>query len=1029
MAIQKQIVDVALAGKLDTKSNKKMVPTGGVLESRNADFEETGAIKHRMGFSQFESSTTTAFPIEFYGVDLLVPSAESLLLQSPSAVEGSFIYSQHRSRWEPLLESSSTANIKKARTLNATPESHSRISWDYNETRGIEAYVSDVDPDNTETLVTSGTFNLKIRDIISGREKSIASSNGVGPKCTILQSTNRVLLARYDNASTDIAVTVYDLDGSVVGSFSFIGTTLGAASHINSSNDYEIYNDGSYVFVVNVRDNTLTDVDICYYDIANNTFNLLKSRTGLGTYVGTGIDIVPESPTYLFYAYPISGGIQIDRVEYPGAGASQFAGTITTSVGTPRKLSLVPTSSASVDCFYEYQASTPTRTNVGRVDISYTGPIARVGSDVLWKHISLSSKVVKTEEIFGSTDIENWTFIASHGTENGRIDYLVSYCPNLTDSDSGDRLQVLARFNYITGRGYDDFDTTVIRPVWDDTNKILRYGGKFISRVLGNSKDPQDLIYQTGIKAFDFYMDDNRSKSIASLTDNTYISGGFIQEFDGTKIFENGFHYFPEVGENSQDTGGTPVVADGEYQYKAIYEYTDARGNLSRSQSSNSLTVTVSGGPKRVTLDLLPLGLGVKPNSLVSDGEPCKIAIYRKDPDSSNFKRLGVVGNAINENNLTYLDNTASTEGLEVLYDDTALPNDPGPACHFLYAAKDRLWFISGENRQKYGYSKPKFEDECANFSDFLTLTYNTERNEFNRDLEGLAELDDKILLFKENATAYFYGDPANEVGTQSTLTPPIAITSEKGCIHNKTIVTNVLGVMFLTSRGIYLIDRGLSFKYVGAGIEGEIDDNVEGAKTQFANAISVPDRNVTIFYEYSGGESYAYNYLTDNWSVYDDGTYGNEIYGKDIAIFQDNAILINNSNEVYEQKGTDAESLAALKVATPWIKLGSLHGYQRVQRLILELENVTVSIRVNIYINYDDTTVVQTKDIDPLPIDTVPKFSQIHLEYQKCTAMKVEIEEITQQTDDTVGFAMTGLSLMLGMKKGFKKLPDSRSF
>ena len=73
------------------------------------------------------------------------------------------------------------------------------------------------------------------------------------------------------------------------------------------------------------------------------------------------------------------------------------------------------------------------------------------------------------------------------------------------------------------------------------------------------------------------------------------MGGGFISMYDSQEITEMNFHLYPEnISQNTNNSAGS--IAAGTYQYKVIFFWTDARGQIHRSAPSVAVTATPTGG-------------------------------------------------------------------------------------------------------------------------------------------------------------------------------------------------------------------------------------------------------------------------------------------------------------------------------------------------------------------------------------------------------------------------------------------------
>ena len=107
--------------------------------------------------------------------------------------------------------------------------------------------------------------------------------------------------------------------------------------------------------------------------------------------------------------------------------------------------------------------------------------------------------------------------------------------------------------------------------------------------------DDDQFFSLLGVNSVTLDFDPNDPLKNEELGSNLHIAGGFLMMYDGDKVVEHGFHIFPEdlVEGSTSTVGGS--IGDGEYQYAAVYTWTDNKGQIHRSAPSIGLSVTLSG--------------------------------------------------------------------------------------------------------------------------------------------------------------------------------------------------------------------------------------------------------------------------------------------------------------------------------------------------------------------------------------------------------------------------------------------------
>jgi hypothetical protein len=74
-------------------------------------------------------------------------------------------------------------------------------------------------------------------------------------------------------------------------------------------------------------------------------------------------------------------------------------------------------------------------------------------------------------------------------------------------------------------------------------------------------------------------------------------------------------------------------------------------------------------------------------------------------------------------------------------------------------------------------------------------------------DITALKAMDDKLIIFKENAIFYLSGDGPNNLGQQDTFIEPQLISSDIGCSVKNSVVLTPAGIFFKSHKGIHLLE------------------------------------------------------------------------------------------------------------------------------------------------------------------------------------------------------------------------------
>jgi hypothetical protein len=512
---------------------------------------------------------------------------------------------------------------------------------------------------------------------------------------------------------------------------------------------------------------------------------------------------------------------------------------------------------------------------------------------------------------------------------------------------------------------------------------------------------------EVGASSFKFDTNVNQ-KQLVNLAGNLVVGGGRLVAFDGFFGRDLGFADFPEQIYSGIDAATGGSMSDGTYSYKIVYEYIDAAGRLYRSAPSAALSVTVNGGGSSQSVVLnVPFPTFYEYPAIANyDNIAPVVVVYRTTNGGTVYYRTGATATAAG--NVTDTESDANLTDNQILYTEGGYLDNVWPGATVCIAARrDRLFVVPADDRTAVLYSKPLGEGVGIEFSDGYYV-----RSETGGDVTGLACLDDKVVIFKENQIRYFTGDGPNAFGI-GEWSADFLVTEDVGCIDSRSIVSTSKGIYFLSNRGLYLLDRGLTVLYVGAPIEQLMD----GVSVTAACVDTVSHR---VYFALDGGGLVVFDESVGQWCQW------TGITVKAMCIW-DNKLTILDHNEVLwrynEGSHLDGTDGIPLRIETPWYKLGSIAGYQRIKEIAImgRMGNETGNdLTVEIYTDYDDTTVRQTVDVSQTEGHDGDVLAQIKPSRQKCTALKLVIRQDSTMPDAAV--KIEGLVLDVGVKKGGAK-------
>jgi hypothetical protein len=554
-----------------------------------------------------------------------------------------------------------------------------------------------------------------------------------------------------------------------------------------------------------------------------------------------------------------------------------------------------------------------------------------------------------------------------------------------------------------------------------------------------NASSSSAVYTQTGINLATYDFD--TTISTGEIGHNLHMSGGELWMYDGTSPVEHGFHVWPDYVETTTATVGGSLTAQI-YYYMATYEWTDNQGNIHRSAPSIPVKRDISGSGTSTntnTINVPTLRLTSKTN--------VKICIYRWSTAQQTFYQVTSVSSptfsSISSDSIAFTDTFADSSiiGNSIIYTTGGVIENIGaPAAKAIALYKSRLFLIPAENRNLLWYSKQVIENTPVEMSDLFTLFVapTTGAHGDTGFMECLSAMDDKLIMFKPSAIYYLVGTGPDNAGTNNDFTDPVFITSTVGCANQNSIVFIPNGLMFQSDKGIWLLGRDLTTSYIGAPVEDFNSYTV-------LSAVAVPGTNQARF-TLSNGVVLVYDYFFDQWSTF----YG--INNISATLYEGKHTVLNQYGNVLQETSDtylDGSRPVTIELTTGWINVADLQGYQRAYFMNILGNYVSPhTLTVKIAYDYNDTP-TQTTVITPLQTSTtygsdsiyggssvlgglssVEKW-RVYFENQKCEAFKVTIIENYDSTSGVTagaGLTLSGLNLVVGVKRGYSRLPAAQS-
>lgn len=508
----------------------------------------------------------------------------------------------------------------------------------------------------------------------------------------------------------------------------------------------------------------------------------------------------------------------------------------------------------------------------------------------------------------------------------------------------------------------------------------------------------------------------------------TYLAGAMPLIVDGQTIAEEGFHWAPESADN---TFTAVASGSGFYEFPTgfartynicfTYAWEDSKGNWHESAPSKTYSITTTA---------LNTGISGRLVTPPTQKQNAQLFMYRTLGDSTDTTMYLAhsvplaAGVTMSEANLV---------SGEVLYTEGGvLPNNPMPACRQLCLFQRRLVAVGVDDGRKIVWSKqssPGFAAEFSNDLAFQTLVPDSAGRAV-----GAVEVDDRLVIVCESSIGTIYGQGPAATGTQGQYSDFTTVVGEMGALWSspKSIIKEEAGVWFQSPVGLRLFARGggLARGQDGKHVGSEVDDLTStGAPLVAVAGISTTGNTRTrqqIRFCPSGTGSSTLVWDTHwlQWTRFT-GTPSLDARCVDGTFWYIDTTDLNYfSDTLY----TDFGNAFTSTITTGWLSFAGIQGFQRLYRLMLTGDNTTTDPQtIAGTFTYDfSTTTGDSFTTNQTPNAAKSIQIQHHMAKQKCEAMKISITFQPQTTSNTGRLRLTDLTLQVGVKPGYFKLPSA---
>lgn len=983
MALAKQNIPVSLSQGINTKIDDKQAVAGTLTVLENMVFTTINMLRKRYGYNSLSSLEINGSAIT--NTKSITSFKNELNLYSDQRF---YTHSDAIDRW-----------VDKGRVFNIIPSSTPILRNSYEQTGLAINCLTDVNvyawEDSRGGIRISVVDNENNSSFLSDTEISASGSN---PKIAKITSQGKFFIF-YTVGTTLRYKTIQTYDPTNV------STESTMFSNIDSSNPAYDVIELQESLVIAYNSSAANKLQI----FTKNEFGTTIATTSIAETASESIRLTSDSTDSIVVAYANTTDVKVTAYNLPLSIVKLSPTTIET-ISNVVHVSIHNHSSDIFDVIYEISATSSTDHYIKKntVDLS-----AVIDTPVtLLKSVGLSSHIYQYNSI-------NY-FNIVHDSELQDTYFVSDIEGNLVAKIS-------------SGLGGGIITRNKLNAVCEPGDSKFIFTSQIKGRVISQDNTLYSLL---GVNSTIIDFDPDTQYQDEVLGDNLHIAGGIIQTYDGNVVVEHGFHLFPEgltAGTNSASGG---YMSNGTYQYKAVYAWTDNKGQIHRSPTSLAFdVVTTAGGTTQTQdIDVPTLRLTKKENVIIE--------LYRTEDLGTIFYKVTTV--ATPEFNNKTVDSITITDSIsdadlidnELLYDTGGiLQNDAPPSATFIKTYGDRIILSGLESPNVIAYSKIREEGSPVAFNNNLTMRLDPDGG----PIRALGIMDEKLIIFKESRIYFFAGEGPTNAGTLDNFTEPQQVASDVGCIRANSVVLTPQGLMFKSSKGIYLLDRSLQAIYIGAAVE-EYNDLI------ITSAILTGETNQVRFTTRTG-VCLVYDYLMNQWSTFTNYS------ARDALVLNNDYYFLKTDGKVKKEDTsiyTDEGSPIEVTFETSWLTFAGLQGFQRVYKM-LALGEIHSRHKMRIRVAYDyANSYLQEVTIDssdftdftpyggdsPYGLPTTKPYGGVANRYQfevkfkkqKCEAIRLRFEEI-QDIEIGEGLSLSGITFYAGGKQGIFQVSRNRKY
>jgi len=428
----------------------------------------------------------------------------------------------------------------------------------------------------------------------------------------------------------------------------------------------------------------------------------------------------------------------------------------------------------------------------------------------------------------------------------------------------------------------------------------------------------------------------------------SYLTGHQLWQYDGSKISEQGFLFYPEeIVYTPATTGGALMTASGHYFYMVYLCHKNAQGEEVRSPAVLSSEVILSGGQNSVSLSI---------PTIPSCRDDSYFLIYRnantgtnwhlvssRDPNSASCVHNNQ-GTAVMTFSDTMSDAALVSKELDIGTSDNFLMPFAAPSCTLIAQGKNRLWIAGGDIPPGQVWPSRYYQDyETPAFHPGLAITVDRDDD----PVTAVGFISNIAFLFKERKGYVIANEGLNNVAVGNNFETQLVLADVGSVSEHVGRITE--GLVFLSLSGYKIAGPDGSVKAIGLPV-----DTVAGD----CSAVLIDPVNYGIRCYQSSGSTLVWDYSSGNWTTW--------TVLATSGVMTENGALLTVGNKLYREANVYTDDSAIYPHSWRTANLAKqMGGFQRARKIAgFGESDKNYKFRVNVYLdekNYPS----QVKELD----------------------------------------------------------------